>query len=129
MSRVNTKLYLKFHKKNRSQCSSHTQNDNCEVMDVAISLIVVIILQCVLISKASHCTPYIYTILCFTSVRLKALLKKPSFRHEDDIEILSLDSSVFSTTATIFSLACLFNAWIEVFNKFDSSMFCLQVIS
>ena len=32
-------------------------------MDVAISLIVVIILQCVLISKASHCTPYIYTIL------------------------------------------------------------------
>ena len=63
MSRVNTKLYLKFHKKNSSQCSSHTQNDNCEVMDVAISLIVVIILQCVLISKASHCTPYIYTIL------------------------------------------------------------------
>lgn len=43
-------------------------------------------------------------------LRLKAPLIKPSFRHEDDIEILSLDSSVFSTSATINIFPSIFNA-------------------
>ena len=57
------------------------------------------------LSKFILYTLHIYNFVFY--LRLKAPLKKPSFRHEDDIEILSLDSSVFSTSATIFSVAYL----------------------